>query len=49
MVYTLVTNMGGMRDLREVECKACKKIGLTCYAQCRDPKCAVIHEIQVIE
>jgi len=49
MVYRLVPNVGGMKDLREVECSVCKKIGLTCYAQCRDPKCAAIHEVQVIE
>ena len=36
-----------MRDLREVQCLACKKIGMTCYAQCRT--CGQHHEVEVIE
>jgi hypothetical protein len=38
---------GSMKELRQVQCLACKKIGLTCYAQCR--RCGVHHEVQVLE
>jgi hypothetical protein len=38
-----------MKVLREVECKACGKVGLTTYAQCQNPKCAVVHLVEVIE
>jgi hypothetical protein len=41
------THSVSMRDLREVECLACKKIGMTCYAQCRN--CGTHHEVEVIE
>ena len=34
-----------MKELREVECLACNKIGLTCYGQCKN--CGVEHEIWV--
>ena len=36
-----------MKQLREVECLACKKIGMTCYAQCRN--CGVHHVVEVVE
>ena len=39
--------MGTMKELRQVQCLACQKIGLTCYAQCR--RCGVHHEVEVLE
>ncbi len=47
MVIYLVPSMGGMKVLREVQCKACGKIGLTCYAQCQDPECGIIHKVEI--